>query len=153
MAPQNRRYQTQWASQFFAAAELTRRGCLVTLTFGNAKFADLMVETPGGKTIFVDVKGQSGENWWIIRRPELKSNEDRYFILAYVPKKENEAPMYSILSSKDMSEELERSQEKSKQAEIIRGKPYAKFAPGMGGMDWSQSFKPDYKDRWDKLPK
>ena len=153
--PQNRKYQTQWASQFYAAAELTRRGYLVTLTFGNAKFTDLMVETPSGKVLFIDVKGHFGKNWWIIRPPE--PNENRYFILVYIPKNENEAPTYSIFSSIEMSEELERSKEECEQANKKRiedgKKGFKEWAPGMGGMAWSQPLKPDYKDRWDKFRK
>jgi hypothetical protein len=151
MTAQPRRYQTQWASQFLVAAELTRRGYLVSLTFGNAKFTDLMVETPSNKIFSIDVKGQSGKNWWIIKPPE--PNKDRYFILVYVPKNVDEAPAYSILSSTEMDVELKQEQERSKQAEVKRGEPYKDWAPGMVGLAYSQPFKPDYKDRWDKLPK
>jgi hypothetical protein len=43
---------------------------------------------------------------------------DRYFVLVYVPKNVDEAPAYSILSSKEMSVELKQEQERAKQAEI-----------------------------------
>ena len=151
--PAHLRYQTQWAAQFFAAAELTRRGYLVSLTFGNAKFTDLMVETPSKHLFSVDVKGQSGKNFWIIKPPASELEEDRYFILVYVPKDVNEAPIYSIIPSKYMSEELKQSQERTKQAEEKRGRPYKNWAPGMGGLEWSRPFIEEYKNRWDKLPK
>jgi hypothetical protein len=149
MPAQSRRYQTQWACQFLAAAELTRRGYLVSLPFGNARFTDLMVETPNDRHFSVDVKGQSTKSWWIIKPPE--PDNDGYFILVYVPQDLKQAPSYYILSSKDMSAELEKSQEKARQLEEKRGKPFSKkFAPGKGGMDWNQLDK--YKDRWDILP-
>ena len=148
MTAQQRKYQTQWTSQFFVAAELTRRRYLVSLTFGNAKFADLIVETPNNRHFSVDVKGQSSKSYWIIKPPENNRN-DQYFILVYVPRDLTEPPQYFILSSNDMKEELKQSQEKSKQAEIKRGKPYSpNFATG--GMGWGQPLK--YEGQWGKLP-
>jgi len=49
MSSQTRKYLPQWACQFYAAAELTRRGYLVSLTFGNAPVADLLVVNPSQK--------------------------------------------------------------------------------------------------------
>jgi hypothetical protein len=57
MNPNSKRYKTQWAAQFYAAAELTRRGYLVSLTLGNAPVADLLAVSPSGKHFMVDVKG------------------------------------------------------------------------------------------------
>ena len=48
MSSQRKKYQTQWASQFFAAAELIRRGDQVALTLGNAPVTDLLVVSPEG---------------------------------------------------------------------------------------------------------
>ena len=56
---QVKRYRTQWATQFYVAAELTRRGYLVSLTFGNAAVSDLLVSSPSGNNFTVDTKGQS----------------------------------------------------------------------------------------------
>jgi len=149
MTAQPRRTQTQWASQFLVAAELTRRGYLVSFTLGNAKFTDLMVETPGNQHFSIDVKGQSMKSYWIIKPPENNQN-DQYFILVYVPRDLTEAPQYFILSSDDIKEELKQNQERANQAEKERGKPYShKF--GAGGMAWDQPLK--YEGQWDKLPK
>ena len=46
MASQPKKYKTQWTAQFFVAAELTRRGYLVTFTLGNAKDVDLLAVSP-----------------------------------------------------------------------------------------------------------
>ena len=59
MSRLSKRYQTQWAGQFYVAAELTRRGYLVSLTLGNAPVVDLLVVSPDGEHFGVDVKGQS----------------------------------------------------------------------------------------------
>jgi len=48
------RYRTQWATQFFPAAELTRRNCRVSPTLGNALDMDLIVVSPKGVHFSVD---------------------------------------------------------------------------------------------------
>ncbi len=147
MTAQTRRYQTQWSSQFLVAGELTRRGYLVSLTFGNANFTDLMVETPKNQHFSVDVKGQSTKNFWIIKSPEGDRN-DRFFILVYVPRDLTKSPQYFILSSTDMKEELKQNREKVRQAEDKRREPYSpKFPPD--GLAWDQPLK--YEGLWDKL--
>lgn len=149
MTAQQRKYQTQWSSQFFAAAELIRRGYLVSLTLGNAKFSDLMVETPGNQHFSIDVKGQSTKSYWIIKPPE-KNRDDQYFILVYVPRDLTESPQYFILNSEDITEELKQNQERARQAEKETEKLLSHNF-GTGGMAWDQPLK--YEDQWGKLPK
>jgi hypothetical protein len=82
MAGQRRNYQTQWAGQFFAAAELARRGYLVALTLGNAQRADLLVESRTGQKFSVDVKGLATHNWWLVTE---RDDHPDYYILVCVP--------------------------------------------------------------------
>jgi hypothetical protein len=78
MSTQTKKYQTQWASQFYVAAELTRRGYLVSLTFGNTSETDLLVYCPSRGQFTVDVKGQSTRNFWLLRRRELRQHYFTY---------------------------------------------------------------------------
>src|SRR4030042_2373656 len=96
---QGARYRTQWAAQFFAAAELTRRGYLVSLTFGNAPVSDLLVKSPNGKQFTVDVKGQSTKNFWLIQPRVL--NPEHFFILVFLPQ-QNLPPQHFIMSSDEL---------------------------------------------------
>lgn len=99
MMSQKGRYQTQWSSQFFASAELARRGYLVSLTFGNAPESDLLVRSPSGSPFTVDVKGQSNKSFWLIQ--SRASNPNHYFILVYLPK-DYGIPRYFILASNEL---------------------------------------------------
>ena len=139
MATQSARYKTQWAAQFYAAAELTRRGYLVSLTFGNAPVSDLLVRSPNGKQFTVDVKGQSTKNFWLIQ-PRL-ANPEHFFILVFLPK-QNKPPQYFIMSS----DELMRLREEYKQAMLARGK----CRDDLGGINWSTAL--GYDNKWDNLP-
>jgi len=133
------RYRTQWATQFFAAAELTRRGYLVSLTFGDATGTDLLVRSPNGKQFTVDVKGQSTKNFWLIQ-PRVR-NPEHFFILVFLPK-QNLPPQYFIMSS----DELMRRRDEYKQSVRSRGK----YRDELGGINWSTAL--DCEGKWGNLP-
>lgn len=139
MSKKNTRYQTQWSAQFFAAAELTRRGYLVSLTFGNAPISDLLIRSPNGAQFTVDVKGQSNKNFWLIQRRE--QNPNHYFILVYLPKNLDN-PRYFVLSSN----ELMKRREEYRETVLHKGR----YRDDLGGINWSTAF--DYENRWNNLP-
>jgi hypothetical protein len=141
MSKQSRKYQTQWASQFYVAAELTRRGYLVSLTLGNAPVADLLVVSPERYHFMVDVKGQSTRNFWLIQRREPR--EDLYFVLVYLPR-DKEPPRFFVLRSTEL---MNRREEYRKHIESTGGK----YKDEMGGINWTTAF--EYEDRWDILPR
>jgi hypothetical protein len=93
-------FYTQWASQFYVAAELTRRKHLVSLPLGNAEEIDVMTMNPKGCPIVLDVKGQSKKNFWLIRKRAPKSNY--FFVLVYLPPNVEHKPTFWIMSSYDV---------------------------------------------------
>jgi len=138
-----KRYFTQWAAQFYVAAELTRRGYLVSLTLGMAPKADLLVVSPSGKHFMVDVKGLSSPNWWIIGEHGLELHEDLYFILVYIPKDPEQSPRFFAMTSYDVKTEIEKHLDELRAREReITNLEY--------GFYWKVAFK--YENRWDKLP-
>ncbi len=141
MSSQSKRYQTQWAAQFYVAAELTRREYLVSLTLGNAPVADLLVVSPNKEHFTVEVKGQATRNFWLIQRGNPQ--EALFFVLVYLPKN-NENPKYYIMSSSELMDE----REKYKNHIESNG---GKYRDDMGGINWSTALK--HENRWDKLPK
>lgn len=140
MSLQTRKYQTQWASQFYVAAELTRRGYLVSLTFGNAPVADLLVVSPKQSQFMVDVKGQSTHNFWLVQARE--NRDDLFFVLVYLPK-DFEQPQYFILMCAEM---MAKRDEYRKHIEARSGK----YRDDLGGMNWGTAMT--YENCWGTLP-
>lgn len=133
------KYKTQWTAQFYVAAELTRRGYLVSLTFGNAPVADLLVRSPSGIQFTVDVKGQSSKNFWLIQnRPQ---NQNHFFVLVFLPP-DFKPPRYCIISS----DELMKRREEYKQSAL----PSGKYRDDLGGINWATPF--NYEGKWENLP-
>ena len=133
-----KKYFTQWASQFYVAAELVRRGYLVSLSFGNAPVVDLLVQSPKGILFTIDVKGQTTKNFWLIQRREAAPNH--YFVFVYLPK--NGTPEYFIASSNKVMNDREEYRK--------RKETKGKYRDDFGGFNWATVLK--YKDRWNILP-
>ncbi len=137
-SPAQKRAQTQWTAQFLAAAELTRRGCVVSFTMGNhTPVADLMVGIPDKrKPFWVDVKGQVGRNGWIVRSKQPRA--DLYYVLVFIGRSRADDRFF-ILSQ----QETERLSQQHKEAH-----PNAPKGLG-GGFTWKAAEK--YEDRWETL--
>jgi len=136
------RYFSQWSSTFYAAAELTRRGYLVSITLGMAPKVDLLVESPSGKPFKVQVKSLQYRNYWLIG--EVHPEDDLFYMLVYVPRDLSRPPEFCILTSREAYEEVEKYQEGLK----AKGKP---ITPLEYCIPFDAAFK--YKNAWDKLPK
>ena len=131
------RYHTQWAAQFYAAAELTRRGYLVAFTLGNAKASDLLVSCDSGDNFVVEVKGLSRSNFWLFRRVHPRG--DLFYIFVALGNV-GEHPRFNILSSAEAMAEYDDYK-----------RSYPQMQGDMWGMKWTTAFK--YEDQWEKLPK
>lgn len=140
MSTDRKRYRTQWAAQFYAAAELTRRGYLVSFTLGNAPVVDLLVVSPKNEHFMIDVKGLSSKNFWLVK--EHEPQDDLFYILVYLPS-DSQPPNFYIISSKEMAKEINAL----KQQTIDAGKDWT----GSGaGINWGTAVP--FKDRWNLLP-
>ncbi len=142
MGSQAKKYQTQWSAQFYVAAELTRRGYLVSLTMGNAPVADLLVVSPKQTTFQIDVKGQSTRNFWLIQRRKPTEYVGLIFVLVYLPKDFNR-PRFCVLSGAELMKRRDEYEQRVKTA----GRGYK---DNLGGINWLTAF--EYEDHWDALP-
>lgn len=136
------RYHTQWAGQFYVAAELTRRGYSVTLTLGNARRTDLVVISPNGTMFKVEVKALSNKNFWIISPPP--DADDHFYVLVYLPKDEAAPPQFFVMTCRE-TQQLRKAYEAKTKA---RG---SKYSDDFAGFNWRDPFA--YAGRWESLPK
>ena len=138
----NKRYLTQWGAQYYVAAELSRRGYLVSFTLGNAETTDLIVISPNQKHFRVEVKGQKTHNFWRFRNPKTP-NDNLYYILVYLSlKKPLENPRFFILTCSEIMNERKKYQESVT--------PRGNYDDSQGGMNWGTSIQ--YENKWEKLP-
>lgn len=143
MAQRQKRESTQWTAQFLAAAELCRRGYIVSFTMGNCtQDYDLIVGTPNGEPFYVDVKGLSSNSDWLIKK---KSDvPSLYYILVRIDKSAYGNDFFFIMKQEQVNSELEDYYREPKKD----GSPKS---ANMQGFKFSQGSK--YINNWNILPK
>ena len=120
------------ASEFFVAGELARRGFNVTLTLGNTKAIDLLIEKDG-KLIPVQVKGiqRTKSICWNVNLEKLM-NPSIIFVLVNLHADNLQQPEYFVLTTAEVK---------------------AQFKPAKGRdyLDYNLAVKLGLKDRWEKI--
>lgn len=131
--------QTQWAAQFLAAAELVRRGFVVSFTMGNnTPLADLIVGHPiTGKEFWVDVKGLASRNAWLVAEKHELLNS--FYILVFVGQS-HEQDRFFIMSQAETNALVQRYKTKH---------PEQKPLGNTWGFNWGDPA--EFENRWDQL--
>ncbi len=129
-----KRYFTQWAAQFYAAAELSRRGYLVSLTLGNAPTSDLLVVSPKRTHFKVQVKGLSSNTSWLVQKVENKE-KDLFWMLVCIP--EGKPARFFILNNREMKKGWRTVKD-----------PKDKAPSGL-----LSTYVDQFEDKWKTLPK
>lgn len=100
------------AGERFAAAELARRGFLVTLTRGNAPGIDILAYLPETKrTVECQVKATDGSKkpageWLLTSKDENRDHlRSKFFIFVYIPG-DGAPPQYSIVPSGEVARKI-----------------------------------------------
>jgi len=121
------------SSEFLVAGELARRGFNVTMTFGNTKALDLLVEKEG-KLISVQVKGiqRIKSICWSISLSKI-GNLKAIYVLVNLNADTLESPEYFILTEKEVKEHFK---------ETKSGRDY---------LDYKVAKKLNLQDKWEKL--
>jgi hypothetical protein len=135
--------QTQWATQFLAAAELIRRGYTVSFTQGNnTPVADLMVGSPSSKLFWVDVKGLSSKNIWIVSPKD--SREELFYVLILL------SPLVDEPNKRTADRFFVLTQQEANELEAA----YMRSHPNDKGVLHGFTFKDaePYENKWGKLP-
>ena len=120
------------SSEFFVMAELSRRGYNATITFGNTKAIDLLVEHKG-KTIMVQVKGiqKIKSICWNVSESTLRKGLIFVFVNLHVDTMVQ--PEYFIMTNEEVDEHLKRTKS------------------GRNYIDYNYMKRVDTQDRWDKI--
>jgi hypothetical protein len=124
------------AGEHFAAAELARRGFLVTLTRGNAPGIDILAYwPPTRRTIRCQVKATDGRKhredgrWMMTQKEEdVTALRSQFFILVYIPG-DDTAPHYSIAPSHAVAKQIFEQHRRWEKEPSKKGQPHSKTNP------------------------
>jgi len=101
MTAQSRKHTLDLAGEFLVAGELLRRGLHASVTYGNAKKADVVILSKSRReAIVIEVKTTS-EDKWVVGNA-LPNQSDDLWVFVYVPRLEKEPPRYFVLTSSEL---------------------------------------------------
>ena len=144
-----RRHQTQWAGQIGVAHEMTRRGYLVAFTMGNAPSVDLLCQSPKGQVFPVQVKSLKSKNYFLYQESLRDCNPDLCFVFVLVPETPSQPPEYFVLNNAQFQRIDKEEEARFKKIETERGRPYAKFSPGIS---YGTLNRDEFRNAWHNLP-
>lgn len=121
------------ASEFLVAGELARRGYNVTMTFGNTKALDLLIEKEG-KLLSVQVKGiqRIKSICWNISLEKI-SNVKAFYVLVNLNADTFDAPEFFILTEAEVKKHFKPTKS---------GRDY---------LDYNEAKRLGFQDCWEKL--
>lgn len=103
MATQSQKYSLAMAGEFFVTAQLQRLGAAASVTYGNAKRADVVVISHSNATaVVIEVKTSSSERWVIGSRVPQPS--DQIWVFVHLPDRSELPPEFYIVQQSDIHE-------------------------------------------------
>ncbi len=95
---QSRKHAIGIAGEFLVAGELLRRGIMASVTYGNAKKADVIASNES-LAVPIEVKSTSAGKWVLGALPEAST---RVWVLVHLPADVAQSPEYFVLTSKEL---------------------------------------------------
>jgi hypothetical protein len=117
----NKREISHWSGQFFAAAELTRRGYRVSFTLGNAPSTDIVAVSARGYQFKIEVKTvrKYGRSWPV---KDVPKESDLYYVLVVSrPRDGFPQPMYWVLTAREVQIILRKRERDGTNPCILKG--------------------------------
>lgn len=146
MTKQNDKYQLSIAGEFFVAAQLQRLGVSASVTYGNAKRADVVaVSKTAGRALAIEVKTSDKSRWPVGRRVPEPSKQPWVFV--HFPQSKHEPPEFFVLLQRELHAILGPTEESYMQRYREKhGKEYGADTPGVAAAKRSELLK--FKDNW-----
>ena len=96
------------AGEYYAAAEISRRGFLAAITLRNSDGVDILVSNIEGNKLFsIQVKTTQNKRKWILnKKVENEKSENKYFAFVNIPQNLDIPPEYFIIKSQTLAEHI-----------------------------------------------
>jgi hypothetical protein len=150
MTTQAEKYHASMAGEFFVAAQLQRLQVYASVTYGNAKNADVIAFSHGtGKAVVVEVKASTKGRWRVGSRPPAPSEQPWVFV--HLPSKLDESPEFFVMTQKDIHDLLDPiNKEFLEKYKKKHGVDYGD-KPGFAAMTKKLALQNDFKDNWNAI--
>ncbi|MDX9695497.1 MAG: hypothetical protein RBT49_06865 [Bacteroidales bacterium] len=148
MLTQKEKYHTAMSGEYLVAAHLQRMNITASITYGNAKKADIIaLSEDNRRCVLIEVKTSSKGRWPIGGR--VPNPSDNPWIFVHMPENINEPAEFFIMSQNEIYSELKLSEDEYlERYKIKHGHDYGN-KPGVASM--KKSIAEKYKDNWSTI--
>ena len=148
MSKQKQKYNLAMAGEYYVAAELHRRGIPASITYGNAKKADVVATSEDGEAaVVIEVKSTSQTKW--IVGQYLPESSDRVWVFVYVPKECDQPPSFYILTQSEIRDILQPQDEEYRRQ--FKEKHGVEYGDKPGVCSLKRSEVTSAEGSWDKV--
>jgi hypothetical protein len=103
MPSQSEKYHLAMAGEYFVAAQLQRLQVVASVTYGNAKRADVVAFSEySDRAVVIEVKTTQRHQWVVGGKVPDKS--DKPWVFVHLPISANESPSFYIIKQTDLNE-------------------------------------------------
>lgn len=150
MTTQAEKYHASMAGEFFVAAQLQRLQVAASVTYGNAKSADVVAfshET--GKAVVIEVKTSTKGRWPVGNRAPAPS--DKPWVFVHLPTKSDEPPEFFVMMQTEIHNLLAPLENNYlERYKKTHGEEYGD-KPGVAAMTRKLALQNNCKDNWNAI--
>lgn len=101
MSKQKDKYHLAMSGEYYVAAELHRRGIAASVTYGNAKKADVIAMSEDGERALVIEVKTTAQSKWVVGQYVPEPSE-RIWVFVYVPTEELSTPSFFVMTQSEI---------------------------------------------------
>jgi hypothetical protein len=116
---------------------------------GNAPTVDLLCKSPNEQDFSVQVKSLRSKTYFIYQESLLAPNPNLYIVFVLVPEAPSGPAGNFVLNNAQFLSLVKEENARLKEAERVRGKPYAAFSPGI---NYATLNRDEFRNAWHNLP-
>lgn len=148
MSKQKKKYDLAMCGEYYVAGELHRRGIPASITYGNAKKADVVATSESGEAATVIEVKTTSQSKWVVGRFVPEPSE-RIWIFVYVPKDGAQPPSFYVLTQSEIAEILQPLDEDYRRR--YKERHGVEYGDKAGVCSLKRSQIEEAEDRWDKV--
>jgi hypothetical protein len=148
MSRQKKKYNLAMCGEYYVAAELHRRGIPASITYGNAKKADVVATSEDGeKAVSIEVKTTSQPKWVVGQY--VPEPSDKIWIFVHVPSDSTYFPSFYVLTQAEIHAILKPLDEEYRRR--FKQKNGVEYGDKPGVCSLKRSQLADLDADWDKI--
>ena len=139
------KYHLAMSGEYFVAAQLQRLGVSASVTYGNAKSADIIAFSEGSdRVVVVEVKTTRNPKWVVGNR--VPSRSEKPWVFVHLPEKSEEPPRFFVLTQSQLHDILAPSEDAYFKS--YKERHGVEYGEKRGVVNIHRNLLADYEEKW-----